>query len=131
MRRLLIAAALILLLIAGLVLPPLINISRYQRRVTALISRSLGRPVHLSGIELRLLPMPGFVLHDLSVSEDPAFGPEPVLSARSVVATVAIFPLWQGKLQISRISVDEASLNLVRSPQGRWTLESLMMVPAQ
>jgi hypothetical protein len=81
----------------------------------------------MSSVELRLLPRPGFVLHDLSVSEDPEFGAEPILFARTVVASVRILSLWRGKLQIDRVSVDEASLNLVQSAQGRWNLESLIM----
>jgi uncharacterized protein involved in outer membrane biogenesis len=126
-RRITVAAGLIALLAAGLVLPPLINISRYQRRVAALMTQSLGRPVHMSSVELRLLPLPGFVLHDLSVSEDPEFGAEPILSARTVVASVRLQSLWRGKLEINRVSVDEASLNLVRSARGRWNLSSLML----
>lgn len=125
-KRLTLIAVAVTLLAAAIVLPPLINISRYQRQVTALMSRSLGRPVRLSGVELRLLPLPGFVIHDLSVSEDPAFGGEPILSARTVGASVNIFSLWGGKLSINRISVDEASLNLVRSSTGQWNLQSLL-----
>jgi AsmA family len=126
-RRVTIVSLLVVVLAAGLVLPPLINISRYQRQITALMTRSMGRPVRMSAVELRLLPSPGFVLHDLAVSEDPAFGAEPILSARTVVASVRLFSLWRGKLEISQVSVDEASLNLVRSPEGRWNLESLLM----
>jgi len=126
-RRITLISGLVALVAAVIVLPPLINVGRYQRQVTALMSRSLGRPVHLSGVELRLLPRPGFVLHDLTVGEDAAFGAEPVLSARTVVASVRIFSLWRGRTEISRISVDDASLNLVRSEQGRWNLESLML----
>src|SRR5882672_11998747 len=110
-RRITLISGLTALLAAALVLPPLINVGRYQRQVTALMSRSLGRPVHLSGVEVRLLPRPGFVLHDLTVGEDAAFGAEPILSARTVVASVRIFSLWRGMIEISRISVDEASLN--------------------
>ncbi len=126
-RRVTVIAGLITLLAAGLVLPPLINISRYQRKIAALMAQSLGRPVHMSSVELRLLPLPGFVLHDLSVSEDPEFGAEPILSARTVVASVRLQSLWRGRLEISRVSVDEASLNLVRSAQGRWNLSTLMV----
>jgi uncharacterized protein involved in outer membrane biogenesis len=126
-RRVTLVSVAIILIAACIVLPPLVNISRYQRQITALMSRSLGRQVRLSGVELRLLPRPGFVLHDLSVSEDPAFGAEPILRAQTVVAAIRIDSLWQGRLMVSRISVDEASLNLVRSPQGRWNLQSLMM----
>ena len=126
-RRITLISGGVALIAAIVVIPPLINVGRYQRQVTALMSRSLGRPVSLSSVELRLLPRPGFVLHDLTVGEDPAFGAEPVLSARTVVAAVRIFSLWRGRTEISRISVDEASLNLVRSEQGRWNLESLML----
>ncbi len=117
----------VVLLAAGLVLPPMINIGNYKRQITALMSRSMGRPVRLSSVELRLLPMPGFVLHDLQVSEDPQFGAEPVLSARTVVASIRVPSLWRGRIEISRVSVDEASLNLVRSADGRWNLDTLMM----
>ena len=126
-RRVTLTAGLIALIAAGVVLPPLFNIGRYQRRVAILMTQSLGRPVHMSSVELRLLPRPGFVLHDLSVSEDPEFGAEPILSARTVVASVRLLSLWRGKLAIDRVSVDEASLNLVQSAQGRWNLESLIM----
>jgi len=130
-RRLLIVLGLILAMIAGLVLPPLVNISRYQRRITEIVSRSFGRPVHLSGVELRLLPLPGFVIHDLSVAEDPAFGAEPVLSARTVIANVRLLALWRGRIEVDRIAVDEASLNVVHSGDGHWNLEALMMGPAE
>jgi hypothetical protein len=126
-RRVNWTAALVVLLAAGLVLPPLINVGNYKRQITALMSRSLGRPVRLSSVELRLLPMPGFVLHDLQVSEDPEFGAEPVLSARTVVASIRVPSLWRGRIEISRVSVDQASLNLVRSADGRWNLDALMM----
>jgi hypothetical protein len=130
-RPLWLTLAFLFLLIAAIVLPPLINIGRYQKQITMLMSQSMGRPVHLSSVELRLLPMPGFVLHDLSVSEDPAFGAEPILSARTVVATVRLLSLWRGRLAIGQVSVDEASLNLVRSGEGKWNLEALMIGPAQ
>ncbi len=126
-RRFAIAAIVITLIAAAIILPPLVNIGRYKHQITALMARSLGRPVHLSSVGLRLLPMPGFVLQDLSVSEDPRFGSEPVLSAGTVVARVNLLALWSGKLEISRISVDEASLNLVRAADGRWNIDSLML----
>ncbi|HTX75739.1 MAG TPA: AsmA family protein [Terracidiphilus sp.] len=124
-RSLWLAAALVGLVLVLIVVPPLIGISRYKNRITHLVSAALGRPVRLSGVELRLLPRPGFVLTDLTVEEDPAYGAEPVLHATSVAASIRFASLWRGKLQISRISVDEASLNLVRAGDGRWNLDSL------
>jgi hypothetical protein len=112
-------------ILAVAIVPPLVSLSRYKSRITQLISASLGRPARLSSVEMRLLPRPGFVLTDLIVEEDPAYGAEPILHANSVVASIRLLSLWRGRLEIGRISVDEASLNLVRTPAGRWNLDSL------
>jgi hypothetical protein len=81
-------------------------------------------------VELRLLPRPAFVLTDLTVEEDPAYGAEPVLHANTVTASFRLLSLWRGRLEIGRISVDEASLNLVRTDAGRWNLDSLFRTAA-
>lgn len=122
-------AALAVLLLA-LFVPPFISVSHYRGRITNLISRSLGRPVRLSNVEVRLLPWPGFVLYDLSVAEDPAYGAEPVLHANKVVASIRLFALLQGRVEIGTISVDEASLNLVRAGPGKWNLDALFRTAA-
>ena len=129
-RRMRITLAVVVLLLAAFIIPSMINVSRYKGRITQLVSQSLGRPVQISGIEMRLLPWPGFVLSNLVVDSDPAFGAEPVLHADSVVISFNLLALWSGRLQISRISVDDASLNLVRAPDGRWNLESLFRTAA-
>ena len=115
----LIVAVLTVIVVAVVLVPPLVSISRYKSQITQLISQSLGRPVRLSSVELRLLPRPGFVITDLSVAEDPAYGAEPVLHANTVTASIRLLSLWRGRLEIGRISVDEASLNLVRTGPGR------------
>jgi len=116
--------------LAVLLVPPLVSISRYKSQITHLMAASLGRPVHLSSVSLRLLPRPGFLFTDLIVDEDPAYGAEPVLHANTVTASFRLLALWRGRLEISKISVDEASLNLVRSGTGRWNLDSLFRTAA-
>jgi hypothetical protein len=121
----------VLVLLACLIVPPWVSISRYQSRITAAVSASLGRPVRLSSVELRLLPRPGFVLTNLTVDDDSSFGAEPVLHANKVTAAIRLLSLWRGRLEISSISVDEASLNLVRSSSGHWNVETLFRSAAQ
>src|SRR6266568_8683274 len=118
-------------IVAVIVVPPLVSINRYKARITQLMFASLGRPVRLSSVELRLFPRPGFVLTDLIVEEDPSYGAEPVLRASTVRASIRLFPLWRGRLEISRISVDEASLNLVRTTEGRWNLDPFFRTAGQ
>jgi len=128
--RLRIALAVLAVLVLALVVPPLISVSHYKGQITHLIAQSLGRPVRLSSVEVRLLPWPGFVLTDLSVAEDPAYGVEPVLHASTVKASLRLFALWRGKLEIDKISVDEASLNLVRAGPGQWNLDPIFRTAA-
>ena len=120
----------VVLILLVLIVPPLVSLSRYRGQITSLVGSSLGRPVHLSAVSVRLLPRPGFVLDDLTVEDDPAFGAEPVLHASSVTAPIRLFSLWRGKLEISEVSVDEASVNLVRTPDGRWNLDPLLQARA-
>ena len=129
--KLWIPALALTVLVAIIVLPPLISINRYRSRVAGAMSNSLRRQVHLSGVELRLLPRPGFIINDLTVQEDPSFGAEPVLHANQVKAAIRLLSLWRGRLEISRISVDEASLNLVRTDDGRWNMDSLFRNAAE
>ena len=122
-KRLYLILLVIAAVVALLVVPPLISIGRYKSRITQVISQSFGRPVRLASVELRLLPWPGFVLTDLSVAEDPAYGSEPVLHANTVTANIRLLSLWRGRLEISSVSVDEASLNVVRATPGHWNLD--------
>jgi hypothetical protein len=128
-RRWILLAAVVVPLVA-FVLPPLVNINRYQHRIADSISRSIGRQVHISSVKLRLLPLPGFELSDFSVDEDPEFGSEPILHSDSVVAYVRLLSLWRGRLEVSRIHFDDASLNLAREPNGAWNFASVLVQAA-
>ncbi len=122
-------ALLVLLLLA--LTPPMLNVNRLQRRIAESISRSLGRPVHLDSVTLHLLPMPGFSLQNLVVSEDPAFGAEPTIRAATVNVTLRPGSLWRRHVEFSTISFESPSVNLVRNAQGQWNLQSLLMHAAQ
>src|ERR1700722_9865110 len=126
-RHFVIAAVVALALVSLAVLPPLINANRFQRRIAASISGSLGRPVHLDRVTFNMLPLPGFTLENLVVSEDPAFGSEPVIRANSVRARLRISSLWRKRVEFSTISFTEPSVNLVRAADGKWNLESILL----
>jgi hypothetical protein len=121
----------VVLAVVAFVLPPLVNINRYQHRIANSISRSIGRPVHISSVRLRLLPLPGFEFSDFSIEEDPRFGAEPILHSGSVVAYLRLMSLWRGRFEVSRIHFDDASLNLVRNSSGDWNLASILVQAAQ
>lgn len=126
-KQMLIACTLALLLVAALILPPLININRYQRQIAASLSASLGRSVEVSSARLHLLPRPALEIGNFAVEAAPGFGAEPILQCSSVTAALRLSSLWRGQLEIARISLDEPSLNLSRSAAGEWNFESLLL----
>jgi AsmA family len=99
--------------------------NRLKSRVVSSISLALGRPVDVASVRIRFLPRPGFDLENFVVHDDPAFGAEPMLRAAEVTASLRLTSLLRGRLEISRLSFVEPSLNLVRV-QGRWNLATLV-----
>src|ERR1700753_1674098 len=93
-RRIILTAVAIFLVLLLVLTPPLINVNRLRRRIATSMSLSLGRPVHLDGVSLQALPIPGLVLQNLVVSEDPAFGSEPAIRANKVLLTLRPSSLW-------------------------------------
>jgi hypothetical protein len=119
-----VVAAVLLLLLT----PPLLNVNRLKRRIATSISASLGRPVELDGVTMHLLPVPGFTLQNLVVSEDAAFGAEPIIRANVVDVTLRPSSLWRRRVEISSMTFEQpTSLNLVRNKAGEWNVQSLLM----
>lgn len=115
-----------LLLLLLVVVPPFVNVNHFRRSIIQSISAGLGRSVHATGVELTLFPRPAFVLHNLTVAEDPAFGAEPVMMAATVTASLRASTLWHQRVEIASLHFDAPSVNLARNGQGHWNFESLL-----
>jgi hypothetical protein len=105
--------------------------NRLRTRIVNSISLALGRPVEVAYVRIHVLPRPGFDLENFLVHDDPAFGAEPMLRASDVSASLRLRSLLRGRLEISRLSLTEPSLNLVRNAEGHWNLEALLQRSAQ
>ena len=125
-RRIAWVAALILLVVLLITLPPLFSISRYQRRIAQAISQSIGRPVYFDSVTVHLLPWPGFTIQNFVVAEDPAFGAEPAMRANVVEARLRVRSLWRRRVEFARIRLQAPSVNLVRRSDGVWNLQSIV-----
>ncbi len=117
--------------------PPLIRLNRFRATIVERISSVLARQVTIRSVRLRLFPQPGFELGDFVVQDDPAFSAEPLLRADEVIASLRLSSLWRGHLEIGSLTLKSPSggspwsLNLVRAPDGRWALTSLLTRAAQ
>jgi hypothetical protein len=119
-------AALAVVVLCGIFVPPLVTLNRFKARVSGSISAALGRHTTVGDIRLRLVPQPGLDLTNFVVDDDPAFSAEPMLRADEVTAYLRLASLWQGRFEIAQLSLKNPSLNLVRNAQGDWNIEALL-----
>ena len=121
-----IAIAIALLGLAAWIAPAFFSVRHYRRRLRASLERSLGRPVKFKDISFHLLPLPGFTITDAVIGEAPPFGPEPFAEAGRVDCDLRWRSLWERRLDVSRLVLDHASLDLVRDPAGKWNIGNLL-----
>src|SRR5258708_4921701 len=129
-KKIIVALVVVLVLAAGIFLPPNINGNRFSKRLASTLSAALGREVKIGEVRFRLFPRPGFDLYDFQVVDDPAFSAEPLLFCGEVGADLRLTSLWQGRLEIANLTLKNGdrppSLNLVFA-NGHWNLESLLL----
>lgn len=97
-----------------------------HRRVAESLSTELGRRVEIAGVHIRFLPRPGLELEDLAIYDNPEFGAEPLLRSSDVSAWLRVSSLLRRRIEISSLSLSDASLNLSRNSEGTWNFEELV-----
>jgi hypothetical protein len=120
-----IAVGVVLLGLAAWIVPTFFSAEHYHDRLQAALERALGRPVKFESISFHLLPVPGFTITGALISEVSPFGSEPFAQAERVDCDLRWRSLWDRRLDVSRLALDHASLNLVRDSSGEWNIESL------
>ena len=117
-----VVAILVVILIA---IPFLINVNSFRPRIEAEASQALGRPVKVGNLSLSILS--GSVTADnISIAEDPAFGTNPFVTAKSLNVGVEIMPLITSKeLRVTDITLEKPQITLLKTAAGKWNFSSL------
>ncbi len=121
--------AITVILIALLVARP--GAGRLRWRISNSISLAIGKRVQIGSVHLRFLPRLGFELDDFLIYDDPAYGSEPLVRAQEVTATLRLISLARGRFEVSNLSLNDASLNLTRDADSRWSMEDLLQRTSQ
>ncbi|HEV3330952.1 MAG TPA: hypothetical protein VG096_08230 [Bryobacteraceae bacterium] len=121
-----IAAAVGLILVAGLV-APYVSAAAYGNRLRASLERALGRRVEIQGpVRFSLFKGPGISAENVVIHEDPALGFEPIAYVDKIEVGPAFWSLIRGQFGIGSIRLEDATINLTKSPAGSWNFASFV-----
>jgi AsmA protein len=117
-----VVAILVVILVA---LPFIINVNSFRPKLEATATEALGRPVKVGNLSLSILT--GSVTADnISIADDPAFGTNPFVTAKSLKVGVELMPLITSKeLRVTDITLVQPEITLLKNAAGKWNFSSL------
>jgi AsmA protein len=126
MRKLLIALGIVVLLVvAAVALPFLIDVNRYHGQIQAEVQKRLGRNVSLGPMKLSLLPF-AIRVQGATIAEDPSFGEGKVFAkADELYVRADLMPLLRGQVQLRSLELEKPQIELVKNAGGVWNFASL------
>lgn len=120
----------LVVLLAAWFLPSLLSAERFRRRLEVRLEQALGRSVHFGSISPKLLPRPGFSIDNATIREDPAFGSEPFARVDHIDCDLALSSLLRGHLDLGRLRLEGATINVVRTPPDHWNVDRVVYAAA-
>jgi AsmA family/AsmA-like C-terminal region len=119
------AVVVLLLIVAAIALPRLLDTPRVQAMIATNAAQAIGRPVKFESLSVRLFPLPAVELHKLEVAEDPQFGTSPFLTLETGRVYLKLRPLLSGRVEFGDITLERPRIALIQSADGRLNVASL------
>lgn len=116
---------LILLFVALLVAPFLVDLNSHKPALLAQLKPYIDRTIDFDRIELSILTGLGVDLQGLRISDDPSFSSEDFLTLKRLEVRCRLLPLLRKRVEIRGVLLSEPTVRIVRNEQGRFNFESL------
>ena len=93
-----------------------INLKVWKPEIISMLEENTGKIASIKGdIELKIYPSPQIKINDISLIDENSGITNNFLRSKSVVAKLAMLPLFKGDVVIDRIVFDNITLNLLNS----------------
>ena len=108
-----------------LAIPLFINANTFRPVIEKQLSQVFGRDVKFGDLSLSVIHG-RMTARDLTVSEDPAFGAGPFLTADELHIGIELRPLiFSHQLNIRSFEIDSPKINIIRAANGTWNVSSI------
>lgn len=109
----------LLVALAALVVPRLIDSDQYKVDVIALVAEHTGYSLHMDGpVRLHLIPRLQLTVTDLRVSSPPGFETKDLARLPWMAVQLKFLPLLMGRIEVGTIDVRGLRINLERNREG-------------
>jgi AsmA protein len=120
----------VLLVVIAAVLPFIIDANTFKPQIEAAAEKSLGRKLTLGNIKLSIFSG-GVAVDNISISEDPEFGMNPFLTAKSLAVGVEMMPLiLHREVNVRDVTIQQPQVTLLHNASGKWNFSTLGSNPA-
>jgi uncharacterized protein involved in outer membrane biogenesis len=97
---------------AILIVPHFIDLGRFKQTYLPSVENALQRPLDVGEVRLSLVPTPALRLSNLKVFETPDGGRKILFSAEQVRLRLRLWPLLNGRFEVSELVLERPVLNL-------------------
>lgn len=115
--------------IAVILAPMLINIEKYKPQIEAEASKIVGRPVTLGGkIQPSVFPWVGIALSDVHLGNPPGFKEKDFVSVGAFEVRIKLLPLLTSlftEIEVKRFVLNNTNIVIEKNKQGQSNLEGL------
>ncbi len=125
-----IAGIFVLVVLAALILPALVNLERYRDVMAGRVGKALGREVTLGALRVSLWGGIGAEAKGIRIAQAAGFGSEPFLVADALRVHVHLLPLLRGQVKVSTAVLDRPRIRLTHTPDGQWSVDDLLKAHA-
>ncbi len=120
-------ALVLLVVIVAFVLPMVIDPNDYKDTIANKVKDQIGREIHLDGqIQWKVFPWLALTLNDVKLDNEKGFKGKSLAEIQKLTARVKIMPLLSKNIEIGRVAVEDAQINLQISKKGNSNWQSIL-----
>jgi uncharacterized protein involved in outer membrane biogenesis len=122
---LVIGTIILVLIVAVVVFAATFNVNQYRGTIQSELEKRLDRRVVLGDMRLGIFP-PRLQVQNLSIADDPKFNNgKPFVEAQELDVSVQLLPLLSKSVEISSLSLQRPSVELIKDAQGTWNFSTI------
>lgn len=111
--------------IAGLVQTFNVIAGKNRAFVEQELQKVFGKDLHFDGLEVSLLPRPGFSAREIRIADDPRFAATPIVRAKELILGISLWNLLWGRIVIDSLVFREPELQIITDEAGVLNLTTL------